>query len=174
MASRIVKPTLTYFNVAARAEVSRLILEEAGVDYDFVPITNWAEQKKQLIEAGRLPFGQIPLYEEPNGFTLVQSHAIVRYLAKKHGFAGSNEQEAAHIDAAYEGVLDLYNLYINWRYRTEESKKEAARETILKETLPTQLGYFTGILEKNGNGFLAGSKVLPPPPLNTAFILKLS
>jgi hypothetical protein len=48
------KPTLTYFNVYARAEVPRILLEDAGVDYNFVPVTNWAEQKTQLIAAGTL------------------------------------------------------------------------------------------------------------------------
>ncbi len=54
MATTVTKPTLTYFNVAAKAEIARLILEEAAVDYDFVAINNWAEQKKELTDAGKL------------------------------------------------------------------------------------------------------------------------
>jgi len=48
----VTKPTLTYFNLAGRGEVPRLILEDAGVDYDFVTITNWAEVKPHYIESG--------------------------------------------------------------------------------------------------------------------------
>ncbi len=101
----------------------------------------------------------MPLYEEP-GFVLVQSGAIVRYLAKEHGLSGSNQKEAAQIDSVYEGVIDFFNIFVNWKWRTEESKKEALQQTILKETLPTQLGFFAALLEKNGNnGFIVGSKV---------------
>ncbi len=112
-----------------------------------------------LVHTGKLAFGQIPLYEEP-GLVLVQSSAIVRYLAQEHGLSGSNKKEAAQIDSVYEGVIDFFNVFINWKWRTEESKKEAVQQTILKETLPTQLGFFAALLEKNGNnGFIVGSKV---------------
>ncbi len=112
------------------------------------------------LATGKLTFGQVPLYEEP-GFSSVQSGAIVRYLAKKHGLAGNNDLiETAQIDATYEGAIDLLEIFLTWRWRTEESKKEALQQTILKESLPTQLGHFTTLLEKNGNnGFTVGSKV---------------
>jgi hypothetical protein len=51
----VTKPTLTYFNSAGRAEVPRILLEDAGVDYDFVAITNWAEVKPEYQAAGSLP-----------------------------------------------------------------------------------------------------------------------
>jgi hypothetical protein len=89
MTSVVTKPTITYFNVFARAEVPRLLLEDAGVDYDFVPVTNWSETKAQLTAAGKLAYGQVPLYEEP-GLNLVQSNAIARHLARKLGYNGTN------------------------------------------------------------------------------------
>ncbi len=52
MATTVTKPTLTYFNAPGRVEVARLILVDAGVDYDFIPTTNWPEQKKGLLAAG--------------------------------------------------------------------------------------------------------------------------
>ncbi len=111
------------------------------------------------IITGKLAFGQVPLYEEP-GHVLVQSGAIVRYLARKHGFIGSTEQETSLIDAAAEGAQDLATQYLVYKYVLPEEKKEEGKEKLLKETLPTQLGYFTALLEKNGkNGFLVGSKV---------------
>ncbi len=108
---------------------------------------------------GKLAFGQVPLYEEP-GLALVQSGTIVRYLAKKHGYNGANEQEALHIDVAYEGAQDLLNQFVIYKFVIAEDKKEEARQRLVTETLPTQLGYFAALLEKNGNnGFLVGSKV---------------
>jgi glutathione S-transferase len=145
MASNTVtKPTLTYFNVFARAEVPRLLLEDAGVDYDFVTVTNWPEVKAQLTASGKLAFGQVPLYEEPEGLTLVQSAAIARHIARKHGYNGANALEEALIDQANEGVVDAFT----------------AIAKAIWETLPAQLTNFEKLLEKNGNnGFLVGSKL---------------
>jgi glutathione S-transferase len=154
----VTKPTLTYFNVFARAEVPRILLEDAGVDYDFVTVTNWAELKPQLIAAGKLAFGQIPLYEEP-GLTLVQSGAIARHLARKHGYYGTSAQEAALIDQAYEGATDLFTNIAKAIFAPADQQAEA-KDKLAKETLPTQLEFFNKLLEKNGNnGFLVGSKL---------------
>jgi hypothetical protein len=63
MTSHVSKPTLTYFNVSGRAELSRILLEDAGADYDFVTLTNWAEQKPQLTATGIFllsPYGVRP------------------------------------------------------------------------------------------------------------------
>jgi len=64
------KPTLIYFNIIARAEVPRLLLELAGVDYIWRPIAyngssgeSWEEYKKE--HSAELTFGQIPQYKEP-------------------------------------------------------------------------------------------------------------
>ena len=108
MTTTVTKPTLTYFNVFGRAEVPRLLLEDAGVDYDFVPVTNWPELKSQLTASGKLASGQTPLYEEPDGLTLVQSGAISRHLARKYGYNGGNAHEEALIDQAKEGANDAY------------------------------------------------------------------
>jgi len=156
----VTKPTLTYFNLAGRGEVPRLILEDAGVDYDFVTITNWAEVKPHYIESGKTPFGQLPLYEEPGLGPLVQSNAIVRYLAKKHGYNGSNDHEEAHIDQANEGVTDLLAKIVEVVFRTPEEQRPQAIEKFNQETLPAQLAIFSKLLEKNGNnGHLVGSKL---------------
>jgi glutathione S-transferase len=109
--------------------------------------------------AGKTPFGQLPLYEEP-GLTLVQSAAITRYLAKKHGFAGTNDHEAALIDQAYEGAIDIFaRVGPIFRLATEE-QKAAAKEKLVAEFLPVQLESLSKLLEKNGNnGFFVGSKL---------------
>lgn len=108
---------------------------------------------------GKLPFGQLPLYEEP-GLSLVQSGAILRYLANKHGYAGANAQESALIDQLYEGVTDIRHRMSQAVFYAPEDKKAEAKEKFLNEYLPEQLANFTKLLEKNGNnGHLVGSKV---------------
>jgi hypothetical protein len=48
----VTKPTLTYFNLPGLAEAPRLLLEDAGVDYDYVAVANWAELKPEFQAAG--------------------------------------------------------------------------------------------------------------------------
>jgi glutathione S-transferase len=150
---------LTYFNFPGRAEVPRLILVDAGVDYQYNPVTDWPATKQALTAEGKLLFGQIPLYEEPGGLTLVQSNAIVRHLARKHGYNGSNELEATKIDVVNEGVNDFFNKLIELNFRTEESKKAEAQATAVRDYLPTWLTYFGNIVDKSGTGFVVGDKV---------------
>ena len=94
--SSITKPTLTYFNTSGRADLLRLILEVAGVAYDyealnvpFYPSTgkDWFDYKQE--NADHLLFGQVPRYQD-GSVDLVQSNAIARYLAQKYGLAGKD------------------------------------------------------------------------------------
>jgi glutathione S-transferase len=184
----VTKPTLTYFDSVGRAEVLRLILEEAGVDYDYIAMpgfAGWLERREEYLSSGKvhppslplslsrlvlvlsdtphaiahsgkLAFGQLPLYEEP-GFVLVQSVAIARYLAMKHGLQGTNDTEAALIDQANEGVQDVWNRLTQVLVFTPESEQPEAKAKLIKDYLPAQLAYFSRLLEKNGNsGYLVG------------------
>ena len=49
------KPTLTYFPTGGRAKVARLLLEDAGVDYDYVSLADWPQQKPQPLATGMPP-----------------------------------------------------------------------------------------------------------------------
>jgi glutathione S-transferase len=164
MSTSVTKPTLTYFHVLGRAELLRVLLEDAGVDYDYVSLPfhmgkEWAELKAQFMAAGKLAFGQVPLYEEP-GLTLVQSSAIARHLARKHGYNGTNAHEEALIDQANEGVVDMLNDFAKAVFFTPAEQQAEAKEKLVKETLPSHLTNFEKLLEKNGNnGFLVGSKL---------------
>lgn len=113
------RPTLHYFNIQARAEVIRLVLEESATLYDFKVVNK--EKMMELKQSGRLPFGQVPFYEDQH-VAIAQSSTIARYLAKKHGLFGSNEIEAVHIDELFEGTLDLYTK-LRAAVKAEEAKK---------------------------------------------------
>jgi glutathione S-transferase len=101
----------------------------------------------------------VPLYEEP-GLTLVQSGAIIRYLARKHGYIGANANEQAHTDQAYAGVTDLRQLIMTVAFSSPGDQKTAAREKLITQTVPTHLAFFNKLLEKNGDtGLLVGTKL---------------
>jgi len=131
------------------------------VDYTWSPVNDWRETKEVRIATGKYAFGQLPMYEEPDGFVLVQSNAIIRYLANKHGLNGNNAHEAAHIDQINEGVVDLYGKFIQIQFYTrEEEAKAEAKAKFVKETLPGQLGYFDAIAAKNkSHAFFVGDKL---------------
>jgi glutathione S-transferase len=91
---------------------------------------------------------------------LVQSGSIARYLARKHGYNGANEVEAARVDVAYEGANDFLGTLLGYTLGTPDAQKPAALRNLLSNQAPTQFQFFTSLLEKNGrNGYLVGNKV---------------
>jgi len=138
------KPILTYFNGRGRAEPARLILAEAGVEYEDIRVSSPAELKA----SGKLPFGQLPLLEI-NGVVFSQSMTIARYLAKKHGLYGHNDEEAAIADMVVDGFGDLMGA--KNKAQTDEDKQKFA-----SQTLPTWLGFFENILKHHGGEYFAG------------------
>ena len=85
---------LTYFNLRGRAELARLILAQAEVEYEDKRIQReeWPTLKQgkthnifhlpQNENNTDLPFGQLPALEI-DGKTISQSMTIARYLAKR-------------------------------------------------------------------------------------------
>ncbi|KAI3382096.1 hypothetical protein SNEBB_006370 [Seison nebaliae] len=99
------KYKLTYFDTRARAEPIRLLFVVAGKKFDDVRITTdqWKSMKKST------PQGMLPILEVQGKGTLLQSNAIARYLAKKFGFYGENEEDEYNIDKIMDTVNDIVN-----------------------------------------------------------------
>merc|ERR1711909_248817 len=91
-------------NLRGRAELSRLILAQAGVEYEDCRIAreDWAQLKTSL------PLGQLPVLTV-EGKTIGQSITIARYLAKRFGLAGKTDLAAAEADQAVDALTDLMN-----------------------------------------------------------------
>lgn len=107
--------TLRYFDIRGLAEPIRLTLAAIGLDYEEFKyarcptnpqgatecppgVTDWNVAKQEGIESGLLPFGQVPslTYKDAASgktFEMVQSHAILRFLARRHNFYGTSEEE---------------------------------------------------------------------------------
>eukprot|EP01120_Amphizonella_sp_Union-15-10_P006495 TRINITY_DN20_c0_g1_i1.p1 TRINITY_DN20_c0_g1~~TRINITY_DN20_c0_g1_i1.p1 ORF type:complete len:208 (+),score=48.46 TRINITY_DN20_c0_g1_i1:49-672(+) len=149
------KPRITYFPVRGRAEIIRLTLAAAGVEWEENPVN--PEKLGQLKQSGDAPFGQVPLYHEGD-FTLAQSNAIARYIARKHHLYGKDDKEAAIIDMIVDGHIDLTNKVIPLLY---PSVNKEGIEKFGKETAPVWAGYFEKLLAKNngGKGWAVGDKL---------------
>ena len=72
-------------------------------------------------DTGFQPFGQLPLLHHGD-FTLAQSHAIVRYLASRHGLHGGDAQETATIDMVYDAEQDVLEELFQLQYVKDEAQ----------------------------------------------------
>lgn len=139
-------PCLTYFSSRGRAEVIRLLLADAGVEHEEIAVGPWSPNNLptafvELRATGKLAYGALPLWDEPDGFQLVQSDAILRHLARTHDRYGASAREAARCDELIAGIED-------------------ARAVLRKASvLPRWLGHLEQRLASNdgGRGFVVGA-----------------
>ncbi|XP_077998947.1 putative glutathione S-transferase 6 [Glandiceps talaboti] len=150
------KYVLTYFNVRARVEVSRMIFAAAGVDFEDVrvPFEQWPEKKKKV------PFGALPVLEV-DGTTIAQSLAIARFLANEFGLAGKTNLEKAKVDMIGDAFNDLFTGIVKWWFTKDEAEKKELREVYVTKTVPNTLAALVKLLEANngGNGFFVGDSL---------------
>eukprot|EP01118_Nematostelium_gracile_P013827 TRINITY_DN526_c0_g1_i1.p1 TRINITY_DN526_c0_g1~~TRINITY_DN526_c0_g1_i1.p1 ORF type:complete len:193 (+),score=60.50 TRINITY_DN526_c0_g1_i1:49-627(+) len=137
------KPILYYFPGRGRAEIARLLFVHAGIDYE--------DKRTNLAEVGdKAPLKQLPILED-NGKIIFQSRAIARYVAKKAGLFGSDDMEAAHIDAVTDTTVDIALGFLNG---TDEAKAK------FNETgYPKIMNGLEKLLTQNGTGFFVGNKI---------------
>jgi glutathione S-transferase len=157
-------PRLTYFSARGIAELPRMLLAEAGVEYEEVHVGVYHPTEKTaeflaLKDAGKLAFDQLPLWEERDGFAVVQSDAIVRHIARTRSLYGHDEREMAGCDMLLEAVKDVRG-ELRRLQGVPAEERASMRETLVDAVLPRWLGYFDKWLEKNGDrGYLVGAGV---------------
>lgn len=150
------KFTLTYMPMRNRAEVCRLILEDAGCHYNFdvVGFETWQNEVKPAAVAGdfRGDFGKLPVLVShdktlalPDGTPLKigQETAITRFLAKQCGVAGNSDMEEARLDSLFafyfatfrnDGTTHAGDKYSADALADEAEKTDTERLTRLKCT----------------------------------------
>ena len=144
---------LSYFNGRGRAEVIRLILAQAGVEYEDkrIAFEDWGQLKPQT------PFGYMPILEV-DGKVLSGSVPLARFLAERHGLAGSNDVENAEIAGIIDCLTDLGLQFIRWLF---EEKDETRKAELKKKIDEVHIPKHFSNLEKriSAEGWLYGSKV---------------
>jgi len=122
------EPTLrlTYFGFRGLGEPIRLMLHDLAVPFEDHRVTDaeWDALKPQL------PFRQMPRLEDGD-VTLVQSQAILRYLARKHGLQAETEAEHRRADVGAEAARDLQQRLWDhfWSPGSDAPEAAAAFET---------------------------------------------
>ncbi|GIY29509.1 glutathione S-transferase Mu 1 [Caerostris extrusa] len=130
----MVKPIVGYWDLRGLGEPIRYLLRYKNVDFEDKRYAfgkdEWKNEKFTL----GFPFPNLPYYIEGD-IKLTQSNAILRYLARKHGMDGEDEQQKCKVFLAEQQITDLhYNLV----YLVENPNYEKIKGEFFK-TIPTLL-----------------------------------
>ncbi|PVD21607.1 hypothetical protein C0Q70_17406 [Pomacea canaliculata] len=146
---------LFYFDSAGRAELIRLVLTAAKVEFDDVRFQgdDWPAKYKPVA-----PFGQAP-FVEYNGKKYGQSIAIAKFFARENGLYGANNLEAFRIDEVVGLVQDFFTVLVKIFLEQDPAKKEEIKATMEKDDAPKFLRFFQKLLQENGTGYFVGDKL---------------
>ncbi|ROL44305.1 Glutathione S-transferase, partial [Anabarilius grahami] len=81
------------------------------------------EHYDKLLNDGALMFQQVPLVEI-DGMQIVQTKAIMNYIAGKYNLYGKDLKERVLIDMYAEGTIDLMDLFIMSIFTPPENKEK--------------------------------------------------
>lgn len=107
----------------------------------------------------QLPFGQLPLLQI-DGIELVQSQAIVRYLARRANLMGSTPKEEVICDMIAETVRDLISLVAGTPFARRRSGAELDKHiALLRDKWQARASRLEQGLKANGGVYLVGKSV---------------
>ena len=142
-----------YFDAYGGGESVRMLLTKAGVAFEDVRM-NREQLNEMKQQPGVLEYGQLPMLELDDGTRLVQSQAILRFVARKHGFEAENaldmykgEQMLQHFT---EDIIQRQLMKVFFMPDGEEKAK--AMENVHTNVMPAYL--------QKVDGWTAGKKWL--------------
>ncbi|KAK2533964.1 hypothetical protein Q9233_004501 [Columba guinea] len=110
----------------------------------------------KLRKDGFLLFQQVPMVEI-DGMKMVQTRAILNYIAAKYNLYGKDLKERALIDMYVEGLFDLNELIMTSDYQPAD-KKEQQLATALDKATNRYFPVFEKVLKDHGQDFLVGNR----------------
>ncbi|XP_072533704.1 glutathione S-transferase 3-like [Salminus brasiliensis] len=116
------KVVLYYFDGRGKMESIRWLLAVAGVEFEEV-IFSTKEEFQKLVKSGDLLFQQVPLVEM-DGMKLVQSKAIMNYIAGKYNLYGKDLKERFMIDMYAEGARDMMDMIMALPFSGEKRQNQ--------------------------------------------------
>ncbi|XP_029376254.1 glutathione S-transferase A4-like [Echeneis naucrates] len=125
------KVVLHYFNGRGKMETIRWLLTLADVEFDECYLSTNEEYKK-LLGDGALMFQQVPMVEI-DGMKLVQTKAILNYIAEKYHLLGDNIVDRVKINMYAEGLMDLMEMIMILPFSKDVKPKLENIETKAKE-----------------------------------------
>ncbi|XP_036622974.1 glutathione S-transferase-like [Trichosurus vulpecula] len=149
------KPKLYYFNGRGRMESVRWLLAAAGVEYEEVFLET-AEELQNLIKDGELLYHQVPMVEI-DGMKMVQTRAILRYIAAKYNLYGKDLKEQLLIDMYVEGMRDLYDIIMLLPFALPEDQ-EKNLSIVAEKATQRFFPVYEKVL-KDGKNYLVGNQL---------------
>nr|XP_042702086.1 glutathione S-transferase-like isoform X2 [Chrysemys picta bellii] len=116
------KPKLHYTKGRGKMESIRWLLAAAGVEFE-EEFVEAKEDLEKLRKDGSLLFQQVPMVEI-DGMKMVQTRAILNYIAGKHNLYGKDLRERALIDMYVEGTTDLMEMIMLLPLQPPEAKEK--------------------------------------------------
>uniref|UniRef100_A0A914QE52 glutathione transferase n=1 Tax=Panagrolaimus davidi TaxID=227884 RepID=A0A914QE52_9BILA len=162
---------LIYFDIRGIAEAIRLVFKYAKVDFEDNRLTfeQWPTIKPTT------PFGKLPILEI-DGTQLVESAAIARFIARKHGLAGKGDLEEAKVDAIVDQNKDFMAQVYPWllvKFGREKGDEEELKKTKLIPNAEIYLSIFQKYIKESGSGFLVKSGVTFADFIISEFVITL-
>lgn len=146
--------TLHYFPLYGRGETVRMLLHYHGVQFNDhrVQVQDWPGLKT----AGFSEFGQLPVLEI-DGKRLVQSKAILRYIAEKYGYYPTHPRDIYFVESLSDFKEDVVNDILPPMFKGETE----AMEKWYQESAPAVLQKIERRLVANegGNKFFVGKSL---------------
>lgn len=139
-----------------RGEYVRLLLEDAGIDYEYVRYSaaQWKEEKPRLLERGiRSP--TMP-YITVDGKYYGNTVPIMRFISKKlNKYQGENDDEEQVLDAYSDKLMDWAARWGNALFLADETVLAKYKE----EQVPQQHKAWDEILSDKSGPYLLGEKI---------------
>ncbi|TNM87188.1 hypothetical protein fugu_007418 [Takifugu bimaculatus] len=149
---------LAYWDIRGLAQPIRLLLHYTGTKYEdkfYVcgeapdyDKSCWFDEKQKL----GMDFPNLP-YLEDGDRKIVQSNAIMRYIARKHNLCGETEDEQVRVDIMENQGMDFRNGFVRLCYNPEFDKMKPG----YLKMLPDVLKQFSAFLGENK--WFAGDKI---------------
>ncbi|XP_060677585.1 glutathione S-transferase, alpha tandem duplicate 1 [Hemiscyllium ocellatum] len=150
------KPKLHYFNGRGKMESIRWLLAVAGVEFE-EEFLETRDQYEKLLKDGALLFEQVPMVEI-DGMKLVQTNAILNYIAAKYNLYGKDIKERALIDMYAEGARDLMTLVMRLPFAPSEQKQSELIQ-INNKAKNRYFPAFEKVLKSSQTGYLVGNQL---------------
>eukprot|EP01095_Lingulamoeba_sp_RSL-Kostka_P007101 TRINITY_DN2240_c0_g1_i2.p1 TRINITY_DN2240_c0_g1~~TRINITY_DN2240_c0_g1_i2.p1 ORF type:complete len:220 (+),score=71.60 TRINITY_DN2240_c0_g1_i2:344-1003(+) len=136
---------LTYVNGRGRAEIIRLLLVAANIEYE----NCYLESKQDLEDvrnSGKSFYGQVPMLEI-DGRCITQTNAMVYYIARNYNLYGETEDDKVKIDMLYDGFSDT----IKFIYYPFKNGKEEFKQNQLLPMIKRYFPVFSNCISENNN-----------------------
>ncbi|GMT15470.1 hypothetical protein PFISCL1PPCAC_6767, partial [Pristionchus fissidentatus] len=149
---------LTYFDLRGRAEPIRMLFAIAGLPLEDRRVTmeEWADVSKTT------PFAALPMLEV-DGFKIAQTKAILRYIARETGYAGSDNLSAAYADSLADQFADFITAFVPWHIVNvgyAPGDKDALYESTYVPARAKNFPFFEEALKKSTTGWIANTPEL--------------